>query len=325
MPELTGPWLCLGRGACQQLCACPRAGTRAGMPSVLTAPCLATGSPEGSAATTHTAAGPAAGRGAPSRCPAEEPAPGCAGRTAGLRAGSAGAGTGALPLASFPRPAEAGNRPPREPLPAHLPLGRPQTNKYLQTSRKPTNKTRPPAAPARRRPGSPACAAGAAEARLAARSLPFPQGSGCRGRPRTGRGTAARPPSTSHPRYRREKPRAGRAGPYEEEKQISPFLNFHLDYIVLLLWVCPAACAHRFTPLSKASTVKSQRTPSARLLPQGKRERSAGPARPCARPLCRPTALDFITALDVFQLGKRKRRGSLRSTYIHIFSIKTIK
>lgn len=46
--------------------------------------------------------------------------------------------------------------------------------------------------------------------------------------------------------------------------------------------------------------------------------------RPASPPLP-PTALGFTMALDVFQLGKRKKRGSLRSIYINICSIKTIK
>lgn len=107
------------------------------------------GAPRAQRPPRHTAAGPAARAGKRPRAHSGAP----------CRQRGGGSPPPPLPLAGFPRPAEAGNRAPWEPLPAHLPLGRPQTNKYLQTSRKRTNKTRPPAAPARRRgPGrSPAC------------------------------------------------------------------------------------------------------------------------------------------------------------------------
>lgn len=53
---------------------------------------------------------------------------GCGLRPSAQR-GSAPTGTRALPLAGFLRPAQPGNRGPWDPLPAYLPLGRPQANK----------------------------------------------------------------------------------------------------------------------------------------------------------------------------------------------------
>lgn len=47
-------------------------------------------------------------------------------------------------------PPKAGKREPWEHLPAHLPVGLPQTDKYLRTTLKLTNQTSPAASPERR-------------------------------------------------------------------------------------------------------------------------------------------------------------------------------
>lgn len=198
---------------------CPRAGTSSG----LTAPCLATRSPEGPPE--HTAAGPQSG--------------------------------------SPPGTREAGT----ELHPAHLPPGRPQTNKYLQTSGKAPNKLRAPAGCPL--PGGPA-----------GLGVPLPPG--------------------SQPRDRRAE------GADKEENQFNHFLGFHLDF------TGPPArlCTQIYVALKRLRS----KTPT----------KQTGQPGPTTSPLP-PNSLRVCCGLGCLSAWKKERRGSLRSIYIHIFSIKTIK
>lgn len=96
-----------------------------------------------------------------------------------------------------------------------LPLVRPQTHKYLQTSRKRTNKIRSPTAPPAQLP------------EVCGRSS-------ARGLPRGGTEAAAHRPSRSQPRYRREKPR-GWWGVLPTRKR-TKYITFSIS--TLIIWSC---------------------------------------------------------------------------------------
>lgn len=152
-------------------------------------------------------------------------------------------------------------------LPAHLPPGRPQTNKYLQTSGKAPNKPRAPAGCPL--PGGPA-----------GLGVPLPPG--------------------SQPRDRR----AG--GADKEENQLNHFLSFHLDFTGPPARLC--------TQIDVAFKRLRSKTPTKQTGQPGPTTSSLPPNSP--RVYCR---------LGCLSAWKKERRGSLRSIYIHIFSIKTIK
>lgn len=148
-----------------------------------------------------------------------------------------GTETGPFLLTGFPTPAEAGNRAPWEPLPASGPTTDTQISADKSQADEQNSISNRSAGPAPRgvRPEL-----------------------GPRPAPRRYRGCCPPPLQVSAPLPPGEAERVVRGVADKEENQIHHFLNFHFDYMVLLLWACPAACAHRFAPLSKALTVKSQ-------------------------------------------------------------------
>lgn len=301
---------------------CPRAGTRAGLPSILTAPCRATRSPEGSVATRAHSRRPHCG------ARSSVPVPGRAGGNrprapSGAPRRLRGGGDGSPPARRLPK-TRRGWEPSALGAPPGTSASGATTDKQIfADSSQAYEQNQPsscPLTPAARLPGvcsrggrSPACCP----------LLSGPAGLGVP-LPAPGRHRGCRPP----PPHRREKPRAGWSGWVLTRKR-NHFLNFHLDYIVLLLWACPAARPRRFMSPSTASTVKSQRSPGGRPLPQSK-QGSAGAVLCCAPGPEPPSATQQPSSLlqpwMPFSLEKEKEgRGSLRSIYIHIFSIKTIK